>query len=134
MASTEAQIVNKMFGNDSEDDGDDDDMVEAEEEKHPYSNHRNSHFNDSEIEETNGLQFKGLKNQGATCYLNALLQSLYFTPELREGIYKLTEDELGIKDIPEADSLDEQIKNNKYQLKDEDIDMLSALGYTQTRV
>ena len=134
MASTEAQIVNKMFGNNSEDDGDDDDMVEAEEEKYPYSSHRNSHFNDSEIEETNGLQFKGLKNQGATCYLNALLQSLYFTPELREGIYKLTEDELGIKDLPEADTLDEQIKNNKYQLKNEDIDMLSALGYTQTRV
>lgn len=26
----------------------------------------------------------GLKNQGATCYLNSLLQSLYFTPAFRK--------------------------------------------------
>jgi tetratricopeptide (TPR) repeat protein len=31
--------------------------------------------------------FVGLSNQGATCYLNSLLQSLYMTPELRLGVY-----------------------------------------------
>ena len=29
----------------------------------------------------------GLKNQGATCYLNSLIQSLYMTPEFRRIIY-----------------------------------------------
>jgi uncharacterized UBP type Zn finger protein len=29
----------------------------------------------------------GLQNQGATCYLNSLLQSLYMTPELRSALY-----------------------------------------------
>ena len=36
----------------------------------------------------NANQFVGLSNQGATCYLNSLLQSLYNTPEIREMLYK----------------------------------------------
>lgn len=28
--------------------------------------------------------FVGLDNQGATCYLNSLIQALYMTPELRQ--------------------------------------------------
>ncbi|KAK4969844.1 ubiquitin-specific protease ubp15 [Elasticomyces elasticus] len=36
----------------------------------------------------------GLKNQGATCYLNSLLQSLYFTTAFRKAIYQIpTENE-----------------------------------------
>jgi len=32
--------------------------------------------------------FVGLSNQGATCYLNSLIQSLYMTPEFRYAVYK----------------------------------------------
>ncbi|MCJ1395349.1 hypothetical protein MMC18_008233 [Xylographa bjoerkii] len=36
----------------------------------------------------------GLKNQGATCYLNSLLQSLYFTNAFRKAVYQIpTENE-----------------------------------------
>ncbi|KAF2746178.1 cysteine proteinase [Sporormia fimetaria CBS 119925] len=31
----------------------------------------------------------GLKNQGATCYLNSLLQSLYFTNLFRQAVYRI---------------------------------------------
>ncbi|CAN6654553.1 ubiquitin carboxyl-terminal hydrolase 15 [Trichomonascus vanleenenianus] len=31
----------------------------------------------------------GLKNQGATCYLNSLLQSLYFTKKFRQLVYRI---------------------------------------------
>ncbi|KAI9740466.1 MAG: hypothetical protein M1834_005046 [Cirrosporium novae-zelandiae] len=35
----------------------------------------------------------GLKNQGATCYLNSLLQSLYFTNAFRKAVYQIPTDE-----------------------------------------
>ena len=34
----------------------------------------------------------GLKNQGATCYLNSLLQSLYFTDSFRKAVYQIPTD------------------------------------------
>jgi ubiquitin carboxyl-terminal hydrolase 7 len=42
--------------------------------------------------------YVGLKNQGATCYLNSLLQSLYFTNAFRKAIYEIpTENEQAIE-------------------------------------
>ncbi|XP_056282071.1 ubiquitin carboxyl-terminal hydrolase 40 isoform X2 [Pseudoliparis swirei] len=37
----------------------------------------------------------GIKNQGGTCYLNSLLQTLLFTPEFREELFSLGPAELG---------------------------------------
>ncbi|XP_038672446.1 uncharacterized protein LOC119976206 [Scyliorhinus canicula] len=35
--------------------------------------------------------FSGIKNQGATCYLNTLLQTLYMTPEMKETISRFVQ-------------------------------------------
>uniref|UniRef100_A0A8C2K6J3 Ubiquitin carboxyl-terminal hydrolase n=1 Tax=Cyprinus carpio TaxID=7962 RepID=A0A8C2K6J3_CYPCA len=51
------------------------------------------------------IRFCGIKNQGGTCYLNSLIQTLLFTPEFREELFRLGPDELGCladKDKPEA--------------------------------
>ncbi|CAF3335448.1 unnamed protein product [Rotaria sp. Silwood1] len=38
----------------------------------------------------------GLQNQGATCYLNVLIQTLLFTPEFREPLFRLTPKDLNL--------------------------------------
>eukprot|EP00043_Microstomoeca_roanoka_P015381 m.153951 g.153951 ORF g.153951 m.153951 type:complete len:1210 (-) comp16246_c6_seq1:118-3747(-) len=45
-------------------------------------------------------RFVGLANQGATCYLNSLLQSLYMTPEFRNAIYRWTPEATEENSIP----------------------------------
>jgi len=47
--------------------------------------------------------FVGLKNQGATCYMNSLLQSLYFISKFRKAVYQMpTEGEDSTKNVPLA--------------------------------
>ncbi|KAI9357685.1 ubiquitin carboxyl-terminal hydrolase 5 [Zopfochytrium polystomum] len=47
--------------------------------------------------------FVGLKNQGATCYMNSLLQSLYFTNYFRKATFAIpTENDEPTKSIPLA--------------------------------
>ncbi|XP_040296093.1 ubiquitin carboxyl-terminal hydrolase 40 isoform X2 [Bufo bufo] len=61
---------------------------------------------DSEILEPRGeTRLSGLRNQGSTCYLNSLLQTLLFTPEFREALFALSTEELGTldeKDVPDS--------------------------------
>ena len=47
--------------------------------------------------------FVGLKNQGATCYMNSLLQTMFFTNKLRLAVYRMpTKHEEGERSIPVA--------------------------------
>ncbi|XP_030840591.1 ubiquitin carboxyl-terminal hydrolase 7 isoform X2 [Strongylocentrotus purpuratus] len=47
--------------------------------------------------------YVGLKNQGATCYMNSLLQCLFFTNELRKAVYLMpTESDDSSKSVPLA--------------------------------
>ncbi|KAF4576508.1 hypothetical protein EYR40_000746 [Pleurotus pulmonarius] len=47
--------------------------------------------------------FVGLKNQGATCYMNSLLQSLYCTRYFRRAVYQIpTEDDIPTESVPLA--------------------------------
>ncbi|XP_058258629.1 ubiquitin carboxyl-terminal hydrolase 40 isoform X2 [Hemibagrus wyckioides] len=51
------------------------------------------------------LKLIGIRNQGSTCYLNSLLQTLLHTPEFREELFRLGPEELGKlgdKDKPDA--------------------------------
>lgn len=44
-------------------------------------------FNNYDSKKATG--YVGLKNQGATCYMNSLLQSLYFTSYFRKAVYQI---------------------------------------------
>ncbi|KAK9254267.1 hypothetical protein V1507DRAFT_441983 [Lipomyces tetrasporus] len=47
--------------------------------------------------------YVGLRNQGATCYMNSLLQSLYFTKYFRKAVYQIpTENDEPISSVPLA--------------------------------
>jgi len=70
------------------------------------------------------IAFVGLENQGATCYLNSLLQALYLTPEIRQGLYDLTDDELGLDQLEEYEALTQKLKKGIVKPSSGDIETL----------
>ena len=42
--------------------------------------------------------YVGLKNQGATCYMNSLLQALFFTNKLRKAVYMMPTGNFFVRD------------------------------------
>eukprot|EP00467_Chlorarachnion_reptans_P025390 CAMPEP_0114531470 /NCGR_PEP_ID=MMETSP0109-20121206/26081_1 /TAXON_ID=29199 /ORGANISM="Chlorarachnion reptans, Strain CCCM449" /LENGTH=1498 /DNA_ID=CAMNT_0001714333 /DNA_START=115 /DNA_END=4611 /DNA_ORIENTATION=+ len=67
--------------------------------------------------------YVGLDNQGATCYLNSLIQTMYMTPKLREALYSLTDEELGAEFIDQDDGPAQH-----------DVDALTAMGFPESSV
>ncbi len=44
-------------------------------------------YSDFKLAPKSETGFAGLSNQGATCYLNSFIQSLYMTPEFRKAVF-----------------------------------------------
>jgi ubiquitin C-terminal hydrolase len=55
-------------------------------------------YHPSYIEKSN--KYVGLRNQGATCYMNSFLQQLYMVPRFREGLFRV-HNHLGPDDNPD---------------------------------
>jgi len=57
--------------------------------------------------------FVGLLNQGTTCYLNSLLQTMYMSHELRAKLYALSDDELGADELRQLDKAEAEEEARK---------------------
>jgi Ubiquitin carboxyl-terminal hydrolase len=72
--------------------------------------------------------FVGLANQGATCYLNSLLQTLYMTPELRHGLYAVDPEHLGLRGHEEEAERDREREKAALTLRAKRVKEANAVG------
>jgi ubiquitin carboxyl-terminal hydrolase 7 len=78
-------------------------------------------------------KFKGLVNEGTTCYLNSLIQTLFFIRAFRNAVYKMPTIQ---KNITEIKSIPFNLQRIFYnlQLGKQDtirtVELLHAFGWT----
>ncbi|TDH68544.1 hypothetical protein CCR75_000300 [Bremia lactucae] len=109
-----------------------------------YTSNGESNYSSSGAYDRPLKAFTGLSNQGATCYMNSLLQSMFMTPEFRQGLYKWTsdrantlmaqDDEQGVNDDEEADedNIPLQLQNLFAKLQLTMQDSISTKGLTKS--
>ncbi|XP_037704811.1 ubiquitin carboxyl-terminal hydrolase 40 isoform X2 [Choloepus didactylus] len=89
-----------------------------------YSSVSNSQYGKDKKLKTKALEppapreftnLSGIRNQGGTCYLNSLLQTLHFTPEFREALFSLGPEELG--SLEDKEKVDAKVRIIPLQLQ-----------------
>ncbi|KAI3914507.1 hypothetical protein MKW92_004446 [Papaver armeniacum] len=61
--------------------------------------------------------YVGLKNQGATCYMNSLLQTLYHIPYFRKAVYHMPTTENDLNDLASGSSIPLALQTLFYKLQ-----------------
>ncbi len=81
-------------------------------------------------------KFVGLLNQGATCYLNSLVVSLFMTPEIRRGLYSLSAADLVVPLAPgEVEATASEAKAPEEPKVDQStVDALVGMGFGEQQV
>ncbi|KAG2949980.1 hypothetical protein PC119_g4580 [Phytophthora cactorum] len=65
--------------------------------------------------------FTGLSNQGATCYMNSLLQSMFMTPEFRQGLYNWTSYGAVKKTVEQSDEQEDKEEDEEEEADEDNI-------------
>ncbi|KAL4452820.1 hypothetical protein ABPG74_002385 [Tetrahymena malaccensis] len=72
-----------------------------------------AHNLEKPVQERQSKEFVGLKNKGATCYLNSLIQAYYATPEFRKSIFDM---QLCVENITKKSNFVENINKHNFLL------------------
>ena len=80
-------------------------------------------------------KYRGLENQGATCYLNGLLQSLFHIGKLREIIYSVSNEEDGSNIVTALQRVFYDLEANPYNTPSASSEPLTeAFGWSRAEV